>query len=287
MQGDVIAITNNVGTVVAKYVYDAWGKCTVTADTSGAGIANINPFRYRSYYYDVEIGLYYLQSRYYDPTVGRFINADDATTVSCEKNILSNNVFCYVYNSPSNETDENGNIIGTIIKKIIVGILKGIVICLILDLLEYLYEKYVFNNTDPFQPSPIQDYIESIYDEVLGELTGDFGLAFRTFVEIIQLAMKYLPKITSKKMAREDWWMLALDTASLLVKTLIEGHLSRSKKKQINELKRRRRKHKKNTYINGQIKSLKIQFKHKFIKMNISFDLSDYFLTFITDLIFA
>ena len=101
------------------------------------------------------------------------------------------------------------------------------------------------------------------------------------------MAMKYLPKITRKKMAREDWYMLALDTVSLLVKTLIEGRLSRSKKKQINELKRRRRKYKKNTYINGKIKSLKIQFKHKFIKMNISFDLSDYFLTFITDSLFA
>ena len=56
--------------------YDAWGVCTIVGDTTEEGIAGNNPFRYRSYYYDDETGLYYLQSRYYDPVVGRFINAD-------------------------------------------------------------------------------------------------------------------------------------------------------------------------------------------------------------------
>ena len=50
---------------VAKYTYDAWGVCTISQDVSDCGIANVNPFRYRGYYYDSEIGLYYLQSRYY------------------------------------------------------------------------------------------------------------------------------------------------------------------------------------------------------------------------------
>ena len=63
------------GRIVARYTYDAWGKCTVqNADGWTAGDAN--PFRYRGYYYDTETGLYYLNSRYYDPEVGRFINAD-------------------------------------------------------------------------------------------------------------------------------------------------------------------------------------------------------------------
>jgi RHS repeat-associated protein len=54
----------------------AWGKCTVIAN-EGVGIGDINPFRYRGYYYDKEIGMYYLQSRYYDPEVGRFVNGDE------------------------------------------------------------------------------------------------------------------------------------------------------------------------------------------------------------------
>jgi hypothetical protein len=143
----------------------------------------------------------------------------------------------------------------------------------------------VFNNTDSFEPSPAQAYIESIYDEVLGELTGDFCLAFRTFLEVIQLAMKYLPKITSNKMSKNDWTSLAIDAIFLLIKTLIEGKEIRSKKQQLNALKRKRKKHEKNTYINSQIKSLKFKFKKKFIKLEISFDFSDYLLTFLTDLL--
>ncbi|MBQ7906680.1 MAG: hypothetical protein IJ309_03960 [Clostridia bacterium] len=67
---------------MVKYVYDAWGNHKVL-DANGveitniSHIGNINPIRYRSYYYDTETGLYYLQSRYYDPQVGRFISADD------------------------------------------------------------------------------------------------------------------------------------------------------------------------------------------------------------------
>ena len=76
LQGDIIAISDENANIVARYRYDAWGVCTTLEDTSTIGIANINPFRYRGYYLDVETGLYYLQSRYYDPTVGRFIKAD-------------------------------------------------------------------------------------------------------------------------------------------------------------------------------------------------------------------
>ena len=76
-QGDIIAITDNTGKDVARYSYDAWGVSTVTQDISGCEISNINPFRYRSYYFDQELGMYYLQSRYYDAEVGRFVNGDE------------------------------------------------------------------------------------------------------------------------------------------------------------------------------------------------------------------
>ena len=86
LQGDIIAIKNQKGETVARYRYDAWGVPTIVEDIStndedweGDGIATVNPFRYRGYYYDNETGLYYLQSRYYDPNVGRFINADEVT----------------------------------------------------------------------------------------------------------------------------------------------------------------------------------------------------------------
>ena len=72
-QGDIVSITDiATETVVATYTYDSWGNVL----TATGIMANINPFRYRGYYYDTETGLYYLQSRYYDAEVGRFLNAD-------------------------------------------------------------------------------------------------------------------------------------------------------------------------------------------------------------------
>ena len=82
-QGDVIGLRSASGTVVAKYAYDAWGKLLSVTDAIGNAIpesnwshaAYLNSFRYRGYYYDVESGLYFLNTRSYDPETGRFINA--------------------------------------------------------------------------------------------------------------------------------------------------------------------------------------------------------------------
>ena len=104
LQGDVIAITNSYGNVVARYTYDAWGVCTVVSDETGI-IARANPYRYRGYYYDSEIGLYYLQSRYYDPTVGRFVNAD---TIIMQNSIVGCNLFTYCQNNVLNNYDIYG-----------------------------------------------------------------------------------------------------------------------------------------------------------------------------------
>ena len=105
-QGDIIAITNRNGGTIARYSYDAWGVCTILQDTTVVGIAAINPFRYRGYYYDAEIGMYYLQSRYYNPSVGRFVNADEAMFASINRcNLLS-----YCSNNPIMNSDSSGNI---------------------------------------------------------------------------------------------------------------------------------------------------------------------------------
>ena len=104
-QGDVIAIYNwNGNQLVASYSYDAWGNCTITQDTTGIGA--INPIRYRGYYFDSEIGMYYLQSRYYDPNTGRFINADGYITTG--QGVLSYNMFAYCMNNPVMYIDPSG-----------------------------------------------------------------------------------------------------------------------------------------------------------------------------------
>lgn len=109
-QGDVIALLNSAGALVASYNYGAWGNYSVHgADgkktTDATFIGHINPLRYRGYYYDRETRLYYLQSRYYDPAICRFINADGLFT----DGFIGANLFAYCANNPVNTTDPTGN----------------------------------------------------------------------------------------------------------------------------------------------------------------------------------
>lgn len=102
LQGDVIRIIDLAGTEVASYVYDAWGNIK---DTKGdPTVRELNPIRYWGYVYDTETSLYYLQSRYYDPLTGRFLNAD----VYCDTGTdttLSTNMFAYCENNSVNYID--------------------------------------------------------------------------------------------------------------------------------------------------------------------------------------
>ena len=109
LQSDIIGIVDKNAHTVARYSYDAWGACTVVADTSECSVAAVNPFRYRGYYFDVDTSLYYLQSRYYDPVVGRFVNADEATYLGSSGTVLGHNLFVYCENNPVNHEDPIGN----------------------------------------------------------------------------------------------------------------------------------------------------------------------------------
>jgi len=90
MQGDVIELVDINGITVAKYKYDAWGN-VIDQYNSALGIANINPFRYRGYYFDTETGYYYLQSRYYNPEIARFISSDGL--IGSIGDVLSHNMY--------------------------------------------------------------------------------------------------------------------------------------------------------------------------------------------------
>ena len=102
-QGDVSAILDSSGKLAASYDYDAWGNCTVY-DSSDAAIGDLNPLRYRGYYYDAETGFYYLQSRYYDFANCRFINADGQFT----DGFIGSNLFAYCENNPIRYSDPIG-----------------------------------------------------------------------------------------------------------------------------------------------------------------------------------
>ena len=106
LQGDVVGIYDSTGAEVVNYTYDEWGKILSATGTLASTIGQINPIRYRGYYYDNETGFYFLQSRYYDPETGRFLNADGY--VSTGQGILGNNMFAYCGNNPVNYYDPNG-----------------------------------------------------------------------------------------------------------------------------------------------------------------------------------
>ena len=107
-QGDVVALSDTNGTVVVEYAYDAWGNPLSVTGTGSSTIGQKNPFRYRGYFYDIETGLYYLQSRYYSPKIGRFVCADSQLNV--ENNLLGCNLFAYCNNNPMQYSDPDGHL---------------------------------------------------------------------------------------------------------------------------------------------------------------------------------
>ena len=106
LQGDVVAILDSSGTVVVDYHYDAYGVLLQTGGTMAATIGTLNPLTYRGYVYDHETGLYYLQSRYYNPTIRQFISPD--AFVSTGQGYLGYNMFAYCGNNPVNNYDPGG-----------------------------------------------------------------------------------------------------------------------------------------------------------------------------------
>lgn len=106
MFGDIIGILDSNYNEIVRYEYDSWGALINITDNSNINLGTINPFRYRLYYYDTETNLYYLNSRYYNPEWGRFVNAD--AIISSNEDYISNNLFTYVSNNPINFSDSGG-----------------------------------------------------------------------------------------------------------------------------------------------------------------------------------
>ena len=128
-QGNVIALMNASGAVVARYLYDAWGTCVVvnnggTEISDANHIGNLNPFRYRGYYYDVETKLYYRKTRYYDPEVGRFMTIDGIEYLDPET-INGLNLYAYCGNNPVMNIDPEGKAFLTIF---LITLVAGVVI---------------------------------------------------------------------------------------------------------------------------------------------------------------
>ncbi len=104
--GDVIGLYDANLNSVVTYTYDSWGKLLNIGGSLATTLGTDNPFRYRGYYYDTETGLYYVSSRYYDPEIGRWINADGQLITGSD--IIGMNLFAYCGNNPVNRIDRTG-----------------------------------------------------------------------------------------------------------------------------------------------------------------------------------
>lgn len=128
-RGDITSIYDGEGNMVAKYEYDAWGNVLTVTNSNNSEItdpnhiANLNPFRYRSYYYDSESGLYYLMSRYYDPVTHRFVNADGY--FQSGDNILDTNMNAYCRNNPIMNLDFTGMVVFSVSLSLNLGCVFG------------------------------------------------------------------------------------------------------------------------------------------------------------------
>ena len=112
IQDDILGLLDSNYNLVAQYLYDSWGNIISIKDNLGneitdtSNIAHINPYRYRSYYYDKDTKLYYLNSRYYNPAWGRFINADGI--INADEVINGFNLYAYTTNNPIKYIDDTG-----------------------------------------------------------------------------------------------------------------------------------------------------------------------------------
>ena len=119
----MVQIRSSYGTLLVEYTYDAWGNVLSITGSNASVLGANNPIRYRSYYYDFETGFYYLQSRYYDPAIRRFINADGY--VNANGDFVGFNMYAYCGNNPVMYVDPTGEFILT---ALIVGVIAGSVI---------------------------------------------------------------------------------------------------------------------------------------------------------------
>jgi len=202
IQGDILAILDENGTEIVQYVYDAWGNHNtyVLSDNNSyldiskvtsneyVTIAQLNPYRYRGYYYDVETGLYYLNKRYYDSEVGRFINADDISEIDTEK-INGLNLYAYCLNNPVIYIDPYGDAFLSFLFGLLIAGLVGAAIntlgTLASDVVTSIFTgEWTFSSWETYLGSAIGGFVGgvvSIFNPYAGVVIGNTLSTFTGF----------------------------------------------------------------------------------------------------------
>lgn len=182
MQGDIVGITDRQGNVLVTYTYDTWGKLISITGSMANTIGIINPFRYRGYYYDTETGLYYVSSRYYDPEIGRWLNADGQIS-GVGGEVLGYNMFAYCMNNPVNMSDPTGDWPLNTISKFVKIVVCVIIVSTIVNHIVNAKNKNKINKE--IQEKYTKESAKNEIDKILGDYGDDVSATFNdTGVEI-------------------------------------------------------------------------------------------------------
>ena len=270
LQGDIIAIANQNGKVVAKYDYDAWGVCTITEDTSDCSIATVNPYRYRGYYFDNEIGMYYLQSRYYDSNTGRFVNVDTAEILEIPSTTCATNLFNYCNNTPTNETDRTGLFLASKLAEIFLSAVFGVIAQLFDDLIIYFLQVLVHGKKNAnFSPNP-SNYVSRALSWALNCINPFSGKKkiLNAILAFVPLVVKTIWDLASGK--GFDLWSFLRNALYTLLSVIVKSVLGATAKNKISQIKKK---------YNGRkpaykAKKLQIKAKYKILGNNITMSIS-------------
>ena len=174
-------------------------------------IALKNPFRYRSYYYDTETGLYYLNSRYYDPGIGRFINIDDISVLDVTNIALNGiNLYAYCLNNPVNEVDESGYFLIWLLGLLIAGVVFAVAntgIQLVSDVINYAATGQWNSDWEDY----VGAFIGGFAGGVVFYLTGNLGLTFGTIGAVETLGTNLL----TNSMGKTNYSLLEIASMTL------------------------------------------------------------------------
>lgn len=218
--------------------------------------------------------MYYLQSRYYDPIVGRFVNADSPELSMLAKNILATNSYAYCDNTPINQNDASGRISAQLIARIILGILIGFCVQFISDLIAYWFLS-ISKKTATFKINT-GDYLSSMLSWALTCVTFNKKV-YEIISTLLPIAIKQVGRIFNRTF---DWIDFAIDLLFALVSFVIGKGLDAKKKSQLNKfIKYAGKGNKSRNIIRIKTKRLNIKFNLLGIKLNLGMNISNFFVS--------
>lgn len=218
LQGDIIAIVDELGEVIVEYSYDAWGNVTFHETslqnmTKASTLCFVSPFTYRGYCYDYDIELYYLQSRYYSAEVGRFINTDDTQiAIATQGEILGANLFAYCNNNPVMNVDYKGTFPVHIVAGIALSVAWSVIPRLLNDI-----KKGRFSSLIDYVSDAITGAVAGLVTSLTGSST--LGSVLGTLLgEIARYLLQNGPKLKTS-----NYKTIILDFIPIICKGVLAG----------------------------------------------------------------